>query len=154
MGWTIKGPEFESRWGQEFSLFDVAHTGSGAHPASYPKGTGGSFPGGKATGVWSCSHLPLVPRSRKHRSIHSLSLRLHGVVINYELSTRVTLPFYFLTDKCYSVYAWSKNYDCITTAGHTSRVTDGTIRDGNLECIPQCGLRMQPKEVSRGKLRH
>jgi hypothetical protein len=27
----------------------VAQTGSGAHPASYPLGTRGSFPGGKAT---------------------------------------------------------------------------------------------------------
>jgi hypothetical protein len=27
--------------------------GSGAHPASYPTGTGGSFPGSKATKVWS-----------------------------------------------------------------------------------------------------
>jgi len=28
-------------------------TGSGAHPASYPMGTGGSFLGGKAAGSWS-----------------------------------------------------------------------------------------------------
>jgi len=27
--------------------------GSGAHPASYPMGTRGSFPGGKAVGAWS-----------------------------------------------------------------------------------------------------
>jgi hypothetical protein len=27
--------------------------GSGAHPASYPMGTRGSFPGGKAAGAWS-----------------------------------------------------------------------------------------------------
>jgi len=27
--------------------------GSGAHPASYPMGTGGSFLGGKAAGAWS-----------------------------------------------------------------------------------------------------
>jgi hypothetical protein len=27
--------------------------GSGAHPASYPMGNRGSFPGGKATGAWS-----------------------------------------------------------------------------------------------------
>jgi hypothetical protein len=26
---------------------------SGAHPASYPMGTGGSFPGGKAPEAWS-----------------------------------------------------------------------------------------------------
>jgi hypothetical protein len=28
-------------------------TGSGAHPTSYPKGTGGRFPRGKAAGTWS-----------------------------------------------------------------------------------------------------
>jgi hypothetical protein len=30
------------------SLLHSVQTGSGAHPASYPMGTGGSFPGGKA----------------------------------------------------------------------------------------------------------
>jgi hypothetical protein len=31
-----------------FSLHHRVQNGSGAHPASYPMGTGGSFPGGKA----------------------------------------------------------------------------------------------------------
>jgi hypothetical protein len=31
-----------------FSLHHRVRTGSGAHPASYPMGTTGSFPGGKA----------------------------------------------------------------------------------------------------------
>jgi hypothetical protein len=34
-----------------FSLHRRVQTGSGAHPASYPIGTGSSFPGGKAAGV-------------------------------------------------------------------------------------------------------
>jgi hypothetical protein len=50
-GWTTEGSEFDSRLSQEFSLLHVVRTGSGAHPASYPMGTGGSFPGGKAAGV-------------------------------------------------------------------------------------------------------
>jgi hypothetical protein len=29
----------------------IVQNGSGAHPASYLKGTGGSFPGGKAAGA-------------------------------------------------------------------------------------------------------
>jgi hypothetical protein len=33
-----------------FSLHHRVQDGSGAHPASYPVGTGGSFPGGKAAG--------------------------------------------------------------------------------------------------------
>jgi hypothetical protein len=37
--------------GQEFSLLHVVQTGSEANPASYPMGTGGSFPGGKAAEV-------------------------------------------------------------------------------------------------------
>jgi hypothetical protein len=35
--------------GKIFLLHSV-QTGSGAHPVSYPMGTGGSFPGGKVTG--------------------------------------------------------------------------------------------------------
>jgi hypothetical protein len=35
----------------DFSLLQRIQTGSGTHPASYPVGTGGSFPAGKMTGV-------------------------------------------------------------------------------------------------------
>jgi hypothetical protein len=45
---TGYGPEFESRYDKEFFLLQVVQTGSGVHPTSYPMGTGGSFPGGKA----------------------------------------------------------------------------------------------------------
>jgi hypothetical protein len=34
-----------------FSLHHRVQNGSGAHPASYPMGTRGSFPGGKAAGT-------------------------------------------------------------------------------------------------------
>jgi hypothetical protein len=43
--------EFESRQGQDFSSLHSVQTGSGARPASYPTGIGGSFPGGKAAGA-------------------------------------------------------------------------------------------------------
>jgi hypothetical protein len=46
--WTTEGSEFGCRCGQEFSLLYVVQTDSGASPASYPMGAGGSFPGGKA----------------------------------------------------------------------------------------------------------
>jgi hypothetical protein len=46
--------EFESRWGQEFSLLHVVQTGSGAHPASYRMGTVSSLSGGKAAGACTC----------------------------------------------------------------------------------------------------
>jgi hypothetical protein len=37
--------------GEEFSLLHVVQAGSGAHPASYPMGTGDSFSMGKVTGA-------------------------------------------------------------------------------------------------------
>jgi hypothetical protein len=43
---------FPARAGN-FSLQHHVQNGSGAHPASYPMGTRGSFPGGKAAGAWS-----------------------------------------------------------------------------------------------------
>jgi hypothetical protein len=46
-GWTTEGPEFECQYGQDFFLH-VVETGSRAYPASYPMGTEGSFPEGKA----------------------------------------------------------------------------------------------------------
>jgi len=36
-----------------FSLHNRVQKGSGAHPASYPIDTRGSFPGGKPAGAWS-----------------------------------------------------------------------------------------------------
>jgi hypothetical protein len=38
-----------------FSLHHRVQTGSGAHPAPYPMGTVGSFPGDKVAGAWSWS---------------------------------------------------------------------------------------------------
>jgi hypothetical protein len=74
-GWTAEGSEFESRWGQEFSLLHIVQTGSAAHPTSYAVGTGGSVP---VRGVKRLkreadhSHVQLVPRLRKYGSIHPL----------------------------------------------------------------------------------
>jgi hypothetical protein len=42
-GWTAEVSEFESRWGQGFSLFHFIQTDCGAHPASYSMGTGDFF---------------------------------------------------------------------------------------------------------------
>jgi hypothetical protein len=53
----------------KFSLHYRVQNGSGAHPASYPMGTRGSFPGGKAAGgVKLTTHLHLVPRSKNEWS--------------------------------------------------------------------------------------
>jgi hypothetical protein len=50
---------------KDFSSILCAQTGSGAHPASCPMGTGGPFPGGKkrGRGVTLTTHPHLVPRS-------------------------------------------------------------------------------------------
>jgi hypothetical protein len=40
--------EFESRWGEEFSILHVVQTGSRVYETSYPMGNRGFFPGGKA----------------------------------------------------------------------------------------------------------
>jgi hypothetical protein len=39
--WTTEGLEFESRPGQEFSLYHVVQTGSGAHPPTSRMGIEG-----------------------------------------------------------------------------------------------------------------
>jgi hypothetical protein len=46
-GWTTEGLKFESRHGQQFCPLHVVQTGSGAHPASYPIGTGGKAVGAR-----------------------------------------------------------------------------------------------------------
>jgi hypothetical protein len=43
-------PGFYFRQGQYFSFLHRVQTSSGAHQASHPTGTGGTFPGGEAAG--------------------------------------------------------------------------------------------------------
>jgi hypothetical protein len=51
--YTINMPHtsFFPAWSGNFSLHHRVQNGSGAHPASYPMGTRGSFPAGKAAGA-------------------------------------------------------------------------------------------------------
>jgi hypothetical protein len=37
--------------GSRISILQIVQTSSGVHPTSYPRGTGGSFTGGKAAGA-------------------------------------------------------------------------------------------------------
>jgi len=48
-GWIIGGPSPDRRW--ELSVHHRVQNGSGAHPASYPKGNRGSFLAVKAAGA-------------------------------------------------------------------------------------------------------
>jgi hypothetical protein len=43
---------------EDFSSSPFIQTSSGAHPASYPMGTGGPFPGGKAWPRRDVDHSP------------------------------------------------------------------------------------------------
>jgi hypothetical protein len=52
-GWTIGGTKVRFSAGSGNSLHHRVQNGSGAHPASYPMGTRGSFPAGKADGARS-----------------------------------------------------------------------------------------------------
>jgi hypothetical protein len=69
-----------------FSLHHRIQTGSGAYPASYPVGTGGSFPEGKtARGVELTTHFHLVPRSRMRGAIppHSHTSSWRGAKLRH-----------------------------------------------------------------------
>jgi hypothetical protein len=50
--------EVRSPTGADFSSSPCVQTGSGAHPASCPMGTGGSLPGGKARPGCDADHSP------------------------------------------------------------------------------------------------
>jgi hypothetical protein len=54
---------------RDFSLLLSVQTASGAHPASYPMGTGGSIPGVKWPGPEPDHYLRPVPRLRVHETI-------------------------------------------------------------------------------------
>jgi hypothetical protein len=47
-----------SKEAEDFSSSPYVQTGSGAHPASYPIGTGGPFPGSKARLGRDAAHSP------------------------------------------------------------------------------------------------
>jgi hypothetical protein len=62
MDWTTGQPAFNSR--QRQRIFPLASgSGSGAHPASYPVGTKGLFPGGEMRQGCDADHSP--PSSAK-----------------------------------------------------------------------------------------
>jgi hypothetical protein len=51
---------------EDFSSSPCIQTGSGAHPASYPMGTWGPFPGGKARPGRDTDHSPPSSAEVKH----------------------------------------------------------------------------------------
>jgi hypothetical protein len=80
VGWL--GVRFPAGAGN-FFLHHRVQTGSGAHPASYPMGTRGSFPGGKNDGAWSWPLTSIQCRDHRMRGAnHHSPIRLHGVVLS------------------------------------------------------------------------
>jgi hypothetical protein len=93
MGWTA-GIQFPA--GVRFSLLHSVQSGSGAHPASYPLGTGGSFPGGKTAGAWSWP----PPPSAEVKNGWAIPPLPHMSSLHSDLSTGTTLPLpYILMNK-------------------------------------------------------
>jgi hypothetical protein len=71
-------------------------TGSGAHPASYPMGTGSSFPGGKtAGGVKLTTHINLVQRLEMRGAIPPLPkyVIMAWCLVKYRDTFTFTLSF-------------------------------------------------------------
>jgi len=65
-----------------------------AHPASYPVGTRGSFPGGKAAGAWSWPLTSVCCRGQECVALYlHCPICLHGEVLKY----RGNFTFYFYT---------------------------------------------------------
>jgi hypothetical protein len=80
--------------GKMFFLLHIVQTACGAHPASYPIGTVGSFLKVKRQ-EREADHSPyLVPRSRIVELLLHSPIRTHGIVLN-ESSIRTILHFYF-----------------------------------------------------------
>jgi hypothetical protein len=76
-----------------FSFHHRVQNGSGAHPASYPMGIGGSFPGGKAAEREADHSSPSSAEVKNRWSYTSTSgARLHGVVLSDKHRDDFTLP--------------------------------------------------------------
>jgi hypothetical protein len=72
-----------SRQKQEIFLFSSVQAKCGAHPASYPVGTGGSFLKDKAIEAWSWPLTSIWCRGKKMVELYPHSpISLHGVVLN------------------------------------------------------------------------
>jgi hypothetical protein len=66
-----------------FSLHQRVQNGSGTHPATYPRGTRGSFPGVKRL-VREADHSPQSSAEVKNAWSYTFTppIRLHGVVLS------------------------------------------------------------------------
>jgi hypothetical protein len=88
-GWTT---EFDSRLARDLSLLQSVQTVSGAHPSSYPMGTGRVM-----RARCEAHHSPPSSVEVKNGgAIPPLPVSIHGMVLN-QLSMRTTLPCLYRT---------------------------------------------------------
>jgi hypothetical protein len=80
-----------SRPGRVKNYLHVVQTGSGAHPASYPVGTGGASPGVKRPGSEADHSPPSSAGVKNGGAIPHSPIRFHGLALN-KLCTGITLP--------------------------------------------------------------
>jgi hypothetical protein len=96
--WTGR-PGLDSRQGSIFlSATHNVQTGSGAHPASYPIGTGVPSSGVKRPEREDDhSYLSNVKVMNAWRYTCTLPIRLHGVVLSYAPGTTICIYYYYYT---------------------------------------------------------
>jgi hypothetical protein len=71
---------------RDLSLFHSVQTASGANPASYLAGIGGSFPWGTAArGLKLITHLSLMSGSRMEELYLHFPIRLHDVLLDLRI---------------------------------------------------------------------
>jgi hypothetical protein len=95
--WMIGGSILCRGW--KFFHHRRVQTSSGAHAASYPVGTRGSFPGeggGSGQGVKLNIHLHLVPRSKNERSYNSTHQYAFMAQCSLKKSKGTVLPLAFM----------------------------------------------------------
>jgi hypothetical protein len=111
LGWTAQ-VQFSAV--QDFSLLHSVQTNSGAHPASYPMGTRGSFPQrGTRQGRVADHSPPCSAEVKKGGAIPPFPPHLHGIVLN-SLRTGTTLPSYliFVRFEVKNNWNWSEVCKC------------------------------------------
>jgi hypothetical protein len=83
MGWIVKVSEFESQHGQDFPVFHVIQTGSGAHQASYPMGIGVLSLAIKQPGHEADHSPPASTKGQEYMDLYIHSpIDPHDVVLN------------------------------------------------------------------------
>jgi len=68
--------------GRIFPLLHHIQVGSDAHPASYPMGTGGSYPGVKRLGCEADHSPPFSAKVKMRGAVSPLPLSLHGIMLS------------------------------------------------------------------------